>query len=211
VKTEGLATSYLNATQLSVLALEGGSVPNGFKVKGSKTALLGVLMKRFKVVGLAWRLIEVDGLDGTERSIEIARELPSSDVMMLGGISYAGFNLVDPLKLVEKLGRPVLVVVEEPPNNEAVKAALLKHFPDWKERWRVFEELALRAPVVKVEPYEGSYIYLEAVGLPVEEAKRIVKELIRWGRTPEPLRAARQLVKGVTRSLLKAVRSDRGI
>ena len=211
MKTEGSATSYLSAAELSVLALEGGSVPNGLKVKGSKTALLGVLMKRFKVEGLAWRLIDVDGLDGTERSIEIARELPSSDVVMLGGVSCAGFNLVDPLKLVEELGRPVLVVVEDPPNNEAVKAALLKHFPDWRERWRVFEELSLRAPVVKVEPREGSCVYLEAVGLPVEEAKRVVRELTRWGRTPEPLRAARQLVKGVTRSLLKVVRSHRGI
>ncbi|RLF13699.1 MAG: hypothetical protein DRJ97_07595, partial [Thermoprotei archaeon] len=183
--------------------LEGGSLPGGFKSRGWKAALLGVLMRRFRVEGLAWRLIEVDGLDGTERALEIANEL-GCDVVMLGGVSYAGFNLVDPVKLLDELRRPVLIVVEEPPNNEAVRQALLKHFPDWRERWRVFEELASRTQVVEVKLPGELKVYLEALGVSVSEAERLVRELTKWGRTPEPLRTARLLVKGVSRSLLKA-------
>ena len=204
----GSATSYRNAHNLAVLAIEGGSLPGGFKVKGSKAALLGVLMRRFRVEDLSWRLVDVDGLDGTEKALELASELAPCDIVMLGGVSYAGFNLIDPVRLTEKLGRPVVVVVEERPDNEAVRAALIKHFEDWEERWRVFEELASRSPIVEVKPREGGPVYVEAVGMPIVEAEAIVKELTKWGRTPEPLRAARLLVKGVSRSLLKKLLSS---
>lgn len=198
------ATSSREAVELRVLGIEGGSLPRGFKRRGWQAALLAVLMERFRVKGLAWRLIEVDGLDATDKALELAKEL-SCDVFMLGGVSYAGFNLIDPTRLLNELNKPVLIVVEDPPNNEAVKQALLKHFQDWRERWKVFEELALKTPVVKVKIGEGLYVYLEALGISLREAEEVVRGLVRWGKTPEPLRVARILVKGISRSLLKVV------
>ncbi|MEM4700510.1 MAG: DUF99 family protein [Candidatus Nezhaarchaeales archaeon] len=204
----GSPPSCPDPSAIKVLGIEGGALPGRFKIRGARTALLGVLMRRFRVEGLAWRLVEVDGLDASEKAIEIAREL-GGDVIMLGGVSYAGFNIVDPLRLFSELGRPVLVVVEEAPDNEAVRRALLKHFPDWEVRWRVFEALASRTQVVKVSLPGGLHTYLEAVGIPVDEAERIVRGLTRRSKTPEPLRTARLLVKGVSRSLLAALSGPR--
>ncbi|MCX8204370.1 MAG: DUF99 family protein [Candidatus Nezhaarchaeota archaeon] len=192
-----------------MLGLEGGSLPRRFRLRGGRTALLGVLMRRFRIEGLAWRLIEVDGLDGSDKALEIAKEL-GGDIIMLGGVSYAGFNIVDPLRLFNELKKPVLVVVEDPPNNEAVRRALIKHFPDWEVRWRVFEGLALMTQVVKVDLPGGLHTYLEAVGMPIAEAERVVKELAKRGKTPEPLRTARLLVKGLSRSLLSILSSSCG-
>lgn len=202
----GSSPSCLDPSAIKVLGIEGGSLPGRFKIRGARTALLGVLMSRFRVEGLAWRLIEVDGLDASDKAIDMAKEL-GGDVIMLGGVSYAGFNIVDPIRLFNELRRPVLVVVEEPPNNEAVKQALVKHFPDWEVRWRVFEALASSTPIVRVSLPDGLHTYLEAVGVTIAEAERIVRGLARYSKTPEPLRTARLLVKGVSRSLLSTLGS----
>lgn len=190
-----------------MLGLEGGSLPGPFKLRGERTALLGVLMRRFAVEGLAWRLVEVDGLDASDKALEIAKEL-GGDLIMLGGISCAGFNLVDPIRLFSELGRPVLVVLEEAPDNESVRRALVKHFPDWELRWKVFEEVSSKAQAVEVSLPGGLRAYVEAVGMEAAEAERVVKGLARGGKTPEPLRTARVLVKGVSRSLLSMLRDS---
>lgn len=192
--------------ELKVLAVEGGRLPSvSFKARGEKTVLVGVLMRRFRVVDLSWRLIEIDGLDATEKAIEIASDLPSPDLIMLGSVTCAGFNILNPFKLNEKLGVPVIVVVKEKPNNEAVYSALIKHFPDWKERWRVFEELAEKAPIRHVKVEEGNPVYLEAISISGEEAEKTIKAFLKWGRLPEPLRVAEIIAKGASRSLFKTL------
>ena len=104
--------------ELKVLAVEGGRLPSvSFKARGEKTVLVGVLMRRFRVVDLSWRLIEIDGLDATEKAIEIASDLPSPDLIMLGSVTCAGFNILNPFKLNEKLGVPCLLYTSPSPRD----------------------------------------------------------------------------------------------
>ena len=52
------------------------------------------------------------------------------DAVMLAGVSFAGFNLVDPTLVFEEFSKPVIVISRTKPDNIAVKNALLQHFED---------------------------------------------------------------------------------
>lgn len=126
---------------------------------------------------------------------------------MLGGVSFAGFNLIDPVAVHKELKVPVIVISKDKPNNEEVYRALVKHFDDWAVRWRVFERLSRVSKVYEVvsNPKERP-IYVEAVGISVEEAASIIRGVTIWGRLPEPIRVANLVSKGLSLSLLSEVK-----
>jgi len=90
---------------------------------------------------------------------------------------------------------PVLVVVGSRPDNKAVKRALVKHFPDWKERWEIIRSLG---PLRRVRTIRHENpIYYEDFGCTTKIAREI---LIRWAvvaRIPEPLRVAGLVASGL--------------
>lgn len=189
--------------KLKVLALEGGRLPHvSFKAKGGKTLLIGTLTQRFRMLSIAYRFVEVDGLDATEKALEIASELSSFNLIMLSSVACAGFNILNPFKLHSELKVPVIIVLKEEVDNRSIYLALVKHFQDWMIRWNVFEELAKKAPLHQVNLDGRRPIYIEAISMDVKEAEEVVRALIKWGRVPEPLRMAEAIAKGITRSML---------
>lgn len=200
-------SSTREALRLRVVAVGEGRMPTDqFKARGAHSLLVAVATRRLRVEGVSWRAVEVDGLDATDRALEAVRELGGADLVLQGSVAFAGFNVLDPLRLHEELGAPVIVVLSERPDNEAVYRALTKHFTDWEARWRVFKEVSERAPLVEATAPQGSPIYLAPIGLSVEEATSIVRGLTRRGRMPEPLRAAELIAKGISRSLYALLR-----
>jgi endonuclease V-like protein UPF0215 family len=139
--------------------------------------------------------IAVDGLDATERlSANICDW--AFEVVLLSGVSFAGFNLVDPVKVFEAFGKPVIIVSGTRPNNKAVKEALQAHFMDWQARWAIFEKLG---PVRETVTLFGKRpVYLETVCADAEWASQLVCALAFWGRLPEPLRVARLIARGLS-------------
>ncbi len=174
---------------LRVLAVEDG----GFaaKAKGSRALLLGVVMSNFTISRLLISSLEVDGLDATERMIEMVRKgRVSIDLILLASISYGGFNLMDPIQIYRKLRIPVLVVNPEKPNNIAVKSALRKHFADWKKRFAVFQRAGAPHKLVLAG---GKSVYFHAYGIPKPRAMAAIRNLTVFGKIPEPLRVAHML------------------
>jgi len=197
--------------RLKVIALGEGRLPSEtFKVKGDYSLLVGVLMKKLSLLKVSWRFIEVDGLDGTNKAIEIIEELSPADLILQGSVACAGFNLIDPLSINEKLKVPVIVILREKPDNQAVYQALTKHFKDWKERWRVFEDVAKKAPIIEAQLGEGGPVYVEIVGMPEAEGVSTIKSLVKVGRVPEPLRVAEAIAKGISRSLYSLLKLRAG-
>jgi endonuclease V-like protein UPF0215 family len=113
----------------------------------------------------------------------------------LGGVTFAGFNLIDPHVLHRRFHSPVLVVTGARPDNRAVKNALKNHFQDWKERWRIINSLGLLRNV-KTVPEENPLFY-ETIGCTSTEAHRILKSLAYVSRIPEPLRVASMIARGL--------------
>jgi endonuclease V-like protein UPF0215 family len=178
--------------KLRIVGVEDGS----FQKNVTANALLvSVLVTGSKIEHVKVFRITVDGLDATERLSANIRDW-TFDVLLLSGISFAGFNLIDPLKISEAFGKPIIIVSRTEPNNKAVKKALRAHFEDWKTRWAVIEKLG---PVHKTSTLLGKQpLCLETVNADVEWASQLVRALAFWGRLPEPLRVARLIAHGLS-------------
>jgi len=189
-----------------ILGVEDGSFDPQKLQRRGETVLCGVLTHGFRVEDVFLRLIKVDGLDATEKLLDMASKLNSLDVVLLGGVTFGGFNIIDPVAVYEDLKVPVIVVTTERPDNEAVLNALRKHFEDWRLRYKVFERLASISPIyeAKLNPRENP-VFLEVVGMEFDRALELLKRVTVRGRVPEPLRIANRVAKAVSRALFMQV------
>jgi uncharacterized protein len=138
--------------------------------------------------------ITVDGLDATDKAVKLLRRWKPAPIL-LSGVTFGGFNLIDPRVLQRTFRIPVIVVVGYLPDNRAVKRALIKHFSDWKQRWRIISSLGpLRQS--RTNPDEPP-IYYEAFGTGPREAAELLKATSYISRIPEPLRVAGLLARGL--------------
>ena len=189
-----------NAWQRSrVVGVEDGRFSREADVQ--KAVLVAVLLHGISIIDFQMTDIEVNGLDATEK-FRCMLQRWSLDSVILAGVSYAGFNLIDPNVIFEEFERPVIIVARTKPNTKAVKDALLRHFEDWETRWAVVEKLGPIYEIVSV-PNEPP-IYAETVGVDLELARDLVRGLSVCCRIPEPIRVARLIARGLTPKLWKS-------
>ena len=182
-----------------VVGVEDGGFSREADVQ--KALLVSVFLHGVSIIDFQMTEIEVDGLDATEKFSCMLRRW-SFDSVILAGVSYAGFNLIDPNVVFEEFGKPVIVVARTKPNSKAMKDALLRHFQDWETRWAVVETLGPVYEIVSV-PNEPP-IYAETVGVDLELARDLVRRLSVCCRIPEPIRVARLIARGLTPKLWKS-------
>lgn len=180
-----------------ILAVEDGC----FTVEGSllpEALLVGVLMRNNFVEEIFIAKVEVDGLDATDRVLEFMNKAGKLDAVILHGIPYAGFNLVDADRIYKETGVPVLCLLSRKPDMARVKRALRLKFSDWVERVKILDK---QGEPIEVRLDEGKVV-LSVKGLTLKDALKIVRETIVLGKTPEPLRVARLIASGLPPSLL---------
>jgi len=140
--------------------------------------------------------ITVDCLDATKKLSKMLRKW-SFDTIILAGVSFASFNLVDSASIFEEFRKPIIIVARTKPSNMRVKNALRRHFKDWRIRWSIFEKLGPVHEVVSVvnEPP----LYVEVVGASLDYAKWILRSSAACCRIPGPIRVARLIARGLTK------------
>ncbi len=138
--------------------------------------------------------ITVDGLDACVNIVNILRDW-EMDVIILGGTTFAGFNVVDVEYVYNEIDKPIIVYMSKNPDMDATLSALRKHFPDWRERWRRYEALG-RIHELKIGEHPS--IYFEVVGGSVGFAENVLREQAIQGRMPEALRLANLIAKGTS-------------
>jgi endonuclease V-like protein UPF0215 family len=174
-----------------VVGVEDGSFQKGI----SRKALLAVvLLKGTEIERVKVCEISVDGIDATEKLCSILGKLEFSAVL-LAGVSFAGFNVIDPTVIHNRFKKPVVVITRTKPDNKAVKRALRKHFKDWKTRFGIFVKLGL---VHKVIITNAAPVYFEVVGADASWCCNLIRTLVVHGRTPEPIRVARLIARGLS-------------
>jgi len=182
--------------EIRVLGVDDGR----FKPRSSKHVdLIGVVFRGgMWLEGVLRSRIEVDGMDATDRIIEMVKSSPHYGqlrVIMLSGITFGGFNVVDVRRLYEETGLPVIVVSERMPDMDRIREAL-KNLPEWEERWRLIRGAG---EMFEVEVVEGSKpIYVQAVGIPKEKAVEVVRKTCVRGRVPEPIRVAHLISSAIS-------------
>jgi len=141
--------------------------------------------------------VQVDGMDATERLTQMIVESPHYQqlrVVMLNGVTLAGFNVVDIAELHEKTQLPVIAVTRDNPDFEDIRKAL-RNLPQMEERWKAIEKAGR---ILRVRTRDGEDpIYAHAVGISEETVERIMKSTSTRSNIPEPLRVAHIIASGL--------------
>lgn len=147
--------------------------------------------------GLLSTRIEKDGLDATEqigRMISESRNRGQLRVVMLNGVTFGGFNVVDLERLSRETGLPAIAVMRRRPDMEGIARALT-HLSDPERR---YEAMTRAGPVREVRTqWRGSPVYFQCKGIEEEDAARLIVDTAVHSRLPEPLRVAHIIATGV--------------
>jgi endonuclease V-like protein UPF0215 family len=147
--------------------------------------------------GVLHSYITKDGLDATAvicRMVLSSKHYSQIRVIMLDGITYAGFNVIDTEKLYRETGIPLIVFMRSYPNFEKLKSAL-KYFQDGEKRWKIMEK-AGEIYSIAVEKGRSS-IYILKIGVSLENVGKIIRFSSTRGNIPEPLRVAHLIATGI--------------
>lgn len=150
-----------------------------------KVKVVGTVYANLRLDGVLIGSIEKDGFDAAEELIRLIAEsrfVEHIQLIMLQGITLAGFNVVDVFKVNKQLGIPVLVVSRKLADMEAMRQALINQISDGSKKWAVIERLGAMESVGKV--------FVQCVGLTLEQAASVVERFAIHSQIPEPIRAA---------------------
>jgi endonuclease V-like protein UPF0215 family len=148
--------------------------------------------------GVMHTQIAVDGFDATEKMSSMITNSPHHKqlrVIMLNGITFAGFNVVDIKMLNTETGLPVIAVTREKPNLAEVQEAL-KNLPRSEERWNAILNAGELFEVVTRHGKEK--IYMHVVGISEADAERILRLTSTRSNIPEALRVAHLIASGIS-------------
>ncbi|MEA3281283.1 MAG: DUF99 family protein [Euryarchaeota archaeon] len=167
------------------------------------SALLG---ERVMIVGVVFRgggwmdgvlrsEIARDGLDATDAIAEMVtatKHYPQIRVIMLDGVTYGGFNVVDITELQRRTGLPIIVVMRAEPDMARIKDAL-QNLPDAGQRW---QSILNAGAIAEINVHESS-LYIQCAGIEIADARKIVQLATTHSHIPEPLRAAHLIATGI--------------
>lgn len=167
--------------------------------KRGLVSVVGVVFRGgFWLDGVMHTKIKVDGLDATGKIASMILSSPHRKqlrIIMLNGVTFAGFNVVDIKKLNTKTKLPVISIVREKPNLTEIKEALgnLRHS---EERWKAIMNAGEIFDVSTRSKREK--VYMNVAGIFEEDARRIVRLTSTRSSVPEALRVAHLIASGVS-------------
>jgi len=180
---------------MHLAGIEDGSF-NAFQSDVKSYSLLCLVeMLHDKIKNVRICSIEVDGLDATDQILKLLDGIHVESII-LGGITFAGFNIIDPTTVFHETDTPVIIFSRKKPNNFSTLMALKKHFEDWEIRWQIIKSLG---DVHETKPLIGEpSIYFEVIGGSAGWAERVLRSSALLCRIPEPVRAAGIIARGVS-------------
>lgn len=186
----------MNTHSIRVEAYDDGYFPYHFKGGRGSTFIVGVLAEEIsKVSKIAWTTVRTDMNTASRAIIEISRIL-GGDVVLLDGITYAGFDVVDPDYVSSILKKSVIVIFQYSLNLRSIEKALRKHFTDWKTRLEVIERVYLSSTYVDTW-WRAIRVY--ASNMSITNAINVVRSLCMYSPVPEPLRIADKIASAVSK------------
>jgi uncharacterized protein len=135
-----------------------------------------------------------DGMDATEKIVTMikgSKHHGQIRVIMLDGVTYAGFNPVDLENLYEETRIPVIVFMRSCPDFEKIRLAL-SHLPDNEKRWEIIQRAGRIYRIDGENP-----VFIQLYGIDKDSAVKIVRMTSTHGNIPEPLRLAHLIATGV--------------
>lgn len=175
-------------------------VDDGVFIPHSKgfAPVIGVVFRGgYWLDGVMSTKVEIDGFDATEKIASMITSSPhyrQLRVILLDGVTFAGFNVVDLKRLNDKTGLPVVAVTRDRPDFNDIRSAL-RNLPQSKRRW---EAILNAGQIFEVSTRnEREKVYVEICGLLEEDAREIVKLTSTRSSVPEALRVAHLIASGL--------------
>jgi len=163
-----------------------------------KVPVVGAVFGGLRFDGVLMGEIEKDGFDSAAtltKMVSKSKFAEHAQLIMLQGIAFGGFNIIDVFHLHEQLNLPVLVVSRRSPDMDAIQKALTTQIPDGEKKWDIIARLGPMEVIRK--------IYVQRVGITLDEAESVIERFAIHSHIPEPIRVAHliagALVGGVSR------------
>ena len=147
--------------------------------------------------GVLHTKIMLDGFDATEKIASMITSSPHYKqlrVIMLNGVTFAGFNIVNIKTLNAATKLPVMTVTREKPDFADIHEAL-ENLPKSQERWNIILNAG--------EPFEvptrrgKKKIYMQVAGISRDDAQKILWLTSTRSNIPEALRVAHLIASGI--------------
>ena len=169
-------------------------------VKGLVPVVGVVFRGGYWLDGVMHTKVEVDGFDATEKIASMIINSPHYKqlrVIMLNGITFAGFNVVNIKELNTKTSLPVIAVTREKPNFNEIREAL-GNLPGNEERWEIIKSTGKMFEVFTRS--ENEKVYMQLSGILEEDARKILQLTSTRSSVPEALRVAHLIASGISKT-----------
>lgn len=156
--------------------------------------VVGAVYAGLRLEGVLSAKVRRDGANSTRgiaRVVRRSRFYPHLQLVLLQGIAFAGFNVVDLPALNRLTGVPVMTVVRRRPDFARIRRALLEHVPGGARKWKLIEKAG------PVEP--AGRLFVQRAGLSPAQAEAALAGLRGAAAIPEPLRTAHLIAGGIAR------------
>ena len=169
-------------------------------VKGLVPVVGVVFRGGYWLDGVMHTEVQVDGFDATEKIASMIINSPHCKqlrVIMLNGITFAGFNVVNIKELNKKAKLPVIAVTREKPNFPEIREAI-KNLSKSEERWKTIRSSGKMFEVSTRS--ENEKVYIQTSGILEEDVRKILQLTSTRSSVPEALRVAHLIASGISKT-----------
>jgi endonuclease V-like protein UPF0215 family len=180
--------------EIRVLGIDDGKFPP--HTQGSVIVVGIVFRGGCSIDGVMHTYVSIDGFDATEKLASMINGSPHHKqlrLIMLNGITLAGFNIVDISKLSLATKLPVIALTLQQPDLQAVHNAL-NTMTNSEERWKMIQT----AGEIHQIRCKSKTLYVELAGISLFDAQEIIKLTSTNSSFPEPLRVAHLIASGIS-------------
>jgi len=182
--------------EIRVLGVDDGKFTPHSK---DQVLIVGVVFRGgYWLDGVMHTTIRVDDFDATAKIADMITSSPHYKqlrVIMLNGITFAGFNIVDIKALNAATNLPVIAVTNKKPDLAKVHSAL-ENLPNSEERWNAILNAGEIYPVAARSGKRK--IHIEIAGIPKETAQEVLRLTSPRSNIPEALRVAHLIASGIS-------------
>lgn len=152
--------------------------------KGGSASIVGVVCAGTRFEGMVWGKVRQDGWNATDTVCKLLvgrKFLPQLHILLVDGIAFGGFNVIDLPKLSERLSLPCVAVMRRLPNLAAVEQAICR-LPQPERRLGLLH----RAGTIHAFPP----FFFQVCGERPDVTAAVLRRLTDCGNVPEALRLA---------------------
>lgn len=168
------------------------------KNKRKRVLIVGAVFRGgTKLEGVITTYINVDGRDSTRKITKLINETRHREqlqIVMLDGIAFGGFNVVDIKKLAKNTKLPIVTIMRSVPNMKKIKNALKNvSFPD--RRLKIIK----KAGKIHEAGTKRGKIFFQCCDIEPEKVREILDISCLDSNVPEPIRTAHLIAAGVVK------------